>query len=334
VQASSPNPQQIAILRWYGANQTGIEYPVVFPPQPGLSLTDMAFDGSNLWVTDVQHHTVVKFSVADGTTLGTFALPAAVGPLDQDGNGLACDGLAIWVGSANTVTRLRLSDGANLGSFPAVPGVNRLAFDGVSLWVAGRDGQVRRQRVSDGLYIDGFTIPGPVNGIAFDGANLWLSSQGFVARMSTALPPGPGFLQQFPVGGSTAGMAFDGANIWVLTLQLPNTVVTKLRASDGENLGTFPVGPSEQAGLLMPSNAIAFDGANLWVTALNFGSQQNVPHWLQRPSPPAVGAVTKLRASNGENLGMFMVGERPAGIAFDGVNIWVANQGSGTLSKL
>ncbi len=37
-----------------------------------------------------------------------------------------------------------------------------------------------------------------------------------------------------------------------------DNAVTKLRASDGANLGTFPVG--------RPANAVAFDGVNLWVT--------------------------------------------------------------------
>ena len=33
-------------------------------------------------------------------------------------------------------------------------------------------------------------------------------------------------------------------------------------------------------------------------------------------------------------VGHYAVGMAPAGIAFDGVNIWVANSGSGTVSKL
>ncbi len=43
--------------------------------------------------------------------------------------------------------------------------------------------------------------------------------------------------------------------------------------------------------------------------------------------------VTKLRASDGANLGTFPVGTRPLGVAFDGANIWVANSGSSTVSK-
>jgi DNA-binding beta-propeller fold protein YncE len=44
--------------------------------------------------------------------------------------------------------------------------------------------------------------------------------------------------------------------------------------------------------------------------------------------------VTKLRVSDGALLGTFGVGDSPQGVAFDGTNIWVANAGSNTVSKL
>jgi len=44
-------------------------------------------------------------------------------------------------------------------------------------------------------------------------------------------------------------------------------------------------------------------------------------------------SVTKLRASDGANLGTFAVGFNPEGVAFDGANIWVANKGSNSVTK-
>jgi hypothetical protein len=82
--------------------------------------------------------------------------------------------------------------------------------------------------------------------------------------------------------------------------------VTKLRASDGANLGTFTVGNAPWG--------MAFDGGNIWVSASN--------------------TVTKLRVSDGFNLGTFAVGTGSRGIVFDGANIWVTNQGSASVSKL
>jgi hypothetical protein len=39
------------------------------------------------------------------------------------------------------------------------------------------------------------------------------------------------------------------------------------------------------------------------------------------------------RASDGADLGTFTVGASPFGVAFDGANIWVTNNGSNTVSK-
>src|SRR5580658_8910584 len=109
----------------------------------------------------------------------------------------------------------------------------------------------------------------------------------------------------FPVGKNPLGLAFDGANMWVANQD--GNSVTKLRANDGENLGTFPV----QAG----PTGIVFDGANIW-TVNSYGNN-----------------VSKLRASDGKTLGTFNVGNDPLFAAFDGENIWVTNQ-SGSVSKL
>ena len=68
--------------------------------------------------------------------------------------------------------------------------------------------------------------------------------------------------RSFPVGDAPQGVAFDGTNIWVANVSSDN--VTKLRASDGANLGTFPVARPF---------GVAFDGANIWVAN---GNSNNV----------------------------------------------------------
>jgi hypothetical protein len=44
--------------------------------------------------------------------------------------------------------------------------------------------------------------------------------------------------------------------------------------------------------------------------------------------------VTKLRASDGLTIGTFSVGTAPYGVAFDGASIWVTNMNTNTVSKL
>jgi DNA-binding beta-propeller fold protein YncE len=51
-------------------------------------------------------------------------------------------------------------------------------------------------------------------------------------------------------------------------------------------------------------------------------------------TPNQTTRFAKLRASDGKTLGTFAVGGAPNGVAFDGANIWVANNGSGTVTKL
>ena len=52
-------------------------------------------------------------------------------------------------------------------------------------------------------------------------------------------------------------LLFDGTHIWVANRD--GGSVTKLRASDGEPLGTFFAGPEP--------NAMVFDGINVWVAS-------------------------------------------------------------------
>lgn len=44
--------------------------------------------------------------------------------------------------------------------------------------------------------------------------------------------------------------------------------------------------------------------------------------------------VTKLRTNDGQVLGTYAVGTQPANVAFDGANIWVTNYGSGNVTEL
>jgi DNA-binding beta-propeller fold protein YncE len=46
------------------------------------------------------------------------------------------------------------------------------------------------------------------------------------------------------------------------------------------------------------------------------------------------GTVSKVRTNDGVVVGIFPVGSRPPAICFDGTNIWVTNRGDGTVSKL
>jgi hypothetical protein len=152
--------------------------------------------------------------------------------------------------------------------------------------------------------------------------------------------------QRVAVGLFPIGVAFDGANIW--TANANTSDLTKIRASDGSVLGTFPVG--------IGPLGIAFDGANIWVTnrvdntvsKMRAGDGLVLGTFVGFSSPRGIAfdganmwvanyngnAVMKLRASDGVLQTVLAVGTNPSAVAFDGENIWVANNGSGNVTKI
>jgi outer membrane protein assembly factor BamB len=231
------------------------------------------------------------------------------------GNGparLAFDGTHIWVTnfSANTVTKLRASDGFVVGNYPGGSGPASIAFDGAFIWVGNPgigNGIVTRLRASDGMLMG--TVPN-VNGgdsLVCDGPNVWVANldgrQVTKVRTSDLTVQGP-----FSAGGPAAALAFDGANIWVANRGFDT--LTKLRASDGGIVQTVRFNER-----FAQPQGVAFDGANIWAAG-------------------ASGFVFKVRASDGQVLNSFPVGGNLRGIAFDGANIWVAENDGSAVKKV
>jgi Collagen triple helix repeat (20 copies) len=291
----APNPLQVAILHWYQANQTGLDFPLTGNPFA------LAFDGANIWASNCTSPTgtVTKFRASDGANLGAFTVGNCP-------NALAFDGANIWSANLDShdLTKVRASDGTVLGTFSVGNGPVSIAFDGSNIWVAVPNlNGVVELRPSDGTILGTFNLGVPAYGLAFDGANMWVGSNAAPNSTITKVRAADGtILGTFTAGNEADNLAFDGSNIWVANAG--DGTVTKFRASDGATLGTFNVGGGPQG--------IAFDGANIWVATSR--------------------GLVEVRASDGSVLGVFAVGGGPEGVAFDGVNIWVANQG-GSVSK-
>jgi serine/threonine protein kinase len=217
------------------------------------------------------------------------------------------DGHSIWVAiSNNTVTRLRASDGAVLGTFAVGKDPRGIALEGDNIWVTDfGDNTVRKLRAIDGSGLGLYHTGSRPIGVAFDGANLWVANNGSNNVVKLRASDGT-VLADVMVGTNPYAIAFDGVNIWITNQRGDN--ITKVNTRTDSVLGTFPVGAFPMG--------ITFDGANLWVA--NSGSN----------------SVTKLRASDGKELSTFPVGVAPRDVAFDGMNVWVASNGSDTVTKL
>jgi DNA-binding beta-propeller fold protein YncE len=182
-----------------------------------------------------------------------------------------------------------------------------LAFDGTNIWTTDFFGNaVIKVRASDGAILGSYGIFEPIF-VACDGASVWVTNdvgdvtkfRGSDLRHEATIDLGSSQL---------GGIIFDGTNIWVAAYAVGDSVY-KLRASDGEILGSYAVGRQPYQ--------LAFDGANIWVT----NSLDNT--------------VSKLWASDGQLLFTVLAGIDPNGIVFDGREIWVANSypGAGTPAR-
>jgi hypothetical protein len=244
--------------------------------------------------------------------------PASIGIKDFrvgiQPTGILFDGENIWVSnnSSNSVTKLRASDGADLGTFRVGSYPVGIAFDGYNIWVAnyGFDGSgnsVTKLRASDGAFLGEFRVGNGPRGVAFDGKNIWTANNGLNGNGNTVTEIRSldgAVLGTYVVGTGPEGIAFDGANIWVANNGSGS--VTKLRARDGAVLGTFSAGARPFG--------ITFDGENIWVA--NSGS-----------------SVAEL-SSNGHVLRTVALGNGASGLVFDGTNLWVTSQNSHTVTKL
>jgi DNA-binding beta-propeller fold protein YncE len=105
----------------------------------GNGPSGIAFDGSNVWVTNGDDNTVSEVNATSGISIGTFSV--GTGP-----QCIAFDGANIWVANytAGTLTKLRAADGSNLGTFTVGSYPLGVAFDGVNIWVVNIARALRR----------------------------------------------------------------------------------------------------------------------------------------------------------------------------------------------
>jgi hypothetical protein len=293
---SLQNPLQIAVLHWYPANQT-TSFDIANNPQ------GLAFDGENIWMVDTTDERVYALRASDGALVADIDIyPVQLAPwgIAFDGThawvtdsayaqgvvtrldgasffvgpcptGVAFDGANMWIVNSGctsqdpvTVTKLRASDGANLGGF-LVAGVGSggnplgLAFDGANIWVPSgtTPGFVAKLRASDGANQGNFPVGNAPRSVAFDGANIWVGNQGDSTVTKLRASDGV-FVGTFALSGPPLSLVFDGANIWVAN---GFQKIDKLRASDGMNVDTFFVGS-----LATGATAMVFDGAHVWAS--------------------------------------------------------------------
>ncbi len=143
-------------------------------------VSDIAFDGTQLWTANHGSNNVTRIDPATGAG-SNFALPAdAVQP-----GSIGFDGTFVWVTNSSNVTRIDPSSGAGVNFALPAPAFSpfALVFDGTSLWALTGMSRAIRIDPSTGLVTNVVFPAGYTSDLAFDGTNIWtasLSSNGVI----------------------------------------------------------------------------------------------------------------------------------------------------------
>ncbi|HEX6043313.1 MAG TPA: hypothetical protein VFZ22_02405 [Pyrinomonadaceae bacterium] len=179
-------------------------------------------------------------------------------------------------------------------------------------------------------------------GLVCDGAHMWVT----VGTSLMKFRPSDGVIVgtfSTQAGGTGGPMTFDGANIWVAITD--NPLILKFRASDGALIGTFSLsGIAQELAFdgfdicaaigtklfkLRPSDAVAVEVFELGSAVQGLAIDNNFRVWA------TLSNGTVARILQGDDLIVtHNVGIDPRGIAFDGVNMWIANSGNKFVTKL
>lgn len=181
--------------------------------------TGLAWDGSSLWVADLQSATLSAVDPQTGTVRRTIDAPGYL-PM-----GLAWDGGRLWVvdGADKTAYALNVDTGITERALALdTDNPEGIGWDGEDLWTLdARAGLLVRLDESDGTTFRSFPCPtcgggrrGQEIGLAFDGKSLFVSDR-VTDTLYRVAPSTGAVLDDFPSPGPyPAGLAWDGEALW------------------------------------------------------------------------------------------------------------------------
>lgn len=292
-QVNRLSDEQIALLQWYDDPGS----PAIFPV--GDNPAGIAFDGSHLWVANLDADTVSK---VDPVTGAATAYPVGDGPFS-----VAYDGTSVWVTNSlgNTVSRIVPATGAST-QFATGVRPHGIAFDGTSIWIANNaDDTVGRMDPLTGAMTT-FPVQNSPTGVAYDGTSIWVANNdtGSVSQVDPLTGAATHTAVPAPVG-----VAFDGYNIWITSANSPGAAI---RWNATAAVATaFPLTGAEPYG-------VAYDGNEIWVTDVD---------------DDAVFRIDPRSASSTREYPLG-AGTAPRGVAFDGTNVWIVLGGIDAVARL
>ena len=179
-------------------------------------------------------------------------------------------------------------------------------FDGTHMWAANDGGTVSRIDPATGTTLATITVGLGPTSFAQSGTTLWVSNfyAGTVSRINMSTNAVTATLN---LGGSPYGMVANGTDLWVANMNLGQ--IQRVNTSTLQVTQTINAGSASEM-------------------TMAFGSI-----WVSR-NTTSPGRVMRIDPSTGNVLQTISVGNKPYNMVSDGTYLWVANYGSGTLSKI
>jgi hypothetical protein len=270
------------------------------------------FDGTDLWVANLDGATVMRIRPSDGKILDTWTgatsawgIVCAMGRIFVIGN--TAPGSLYMIDPtqpAGAVTNLTNALGNNTAG---------IAFDGSRIWTAS-EGSVAIISLNPTVVTTvstGFNDP---FGMLYDGSNIWVTDR--IANTLLKLDENGVILQTVTMDDAPGYPVFDGTNIWVPKFNSTATVVRVKDASGNPLTTSFVLATLTGNGLDNPITA-AFDGERILVTNQSGNS------------------VSLWKAADLTPLGSFPTGlsTNPFGACSDGLNFWITLQGTSKLAR-
>jgi DNA-binding beta-propeller fold protein YncE len=294
------NPNQLGVLRWFHANQSGN---TISTPYPLL----MASDGQNIWVTNSGtgsgggvNNQVTIIRQNDGAIIDT--LTVGIWP-----DGITYDGTYMWIRHWQGVSKIRAADRVTVDTYPVGVWDGGVLFDGKSIWVT--DGFTQQNLFEldpqNGTIISEHALPAiPMGygGMAFDGENLWICSGKGAIKFSPQSDQVVG-----TYGNACGGIVFTGRYI---VTGLEKNAIQMINPKTGRVVTTRSIQGN-------PGWQLTFDGQAIWIPL------------------HGTGKVLKIDANNGRTIGSYdTFGTTPLGAFFDGTNVWITKRDSGAVVKM
>ncbi len=179
---------------------------------PGSHLCGLCWDGTHLWHSDGNNHTLYKLDRESGRILATLYCP-------EVRTGLAFDGTHLWQvsGHPKRIRIIRPKDGQverEISLGPNAESVCGLAVEGGSYWT-GPEGKgfVEEHSQESGETLRRYGPVSSADGIALVGSLLWFTSYRDRLLIGVDLETGEE-ARRYALACSPTGMCWDGKLFW------------------------------------------------------------------------------------------------------------------------